>query len=389
MRSGMRMGILVTGSIMLLAVAILGLDPVAPPAAAHEVTCDDFATQADAQQHYRASPTAGHVNLDMDRDGVACDDSVCPCDRIPVRAVAAQPTRTPTVRATPPAAPLADPGAAAAAQAQPSPAPRGPAATPSTPPPRAAPGAVMPAGPAAEQRVSGTGGTLAEPDTRPAAAAASGAGTVLAPRTSEAEGAGAASGTVATPAPVRVDVASVRAAAPAGGTGGPAMATPGSGVQAEAAAAQQARCADYPSQAAAQVAYRANPTGLSALDDPDADTAAPDGIACETNPPPCDLTPVTARQQVRVRNPPVGTGPCFRQTAAQTTATPAAQAPAATPRAAPAAATPAAQTPGSTPPRIGTGVAHDGQAPAVMVGLGLLLLLLLGGARLASSRRPR
>jgi hypothetical protein len=45
-------------------------------------------------------------------------------------------------------------------------------------------------------------------------------------------------------------------------------------------------CSSFPSQAAAQAAYRANPVGLSNLD------ADHDGIACEDNPAPYDRTPV-------------------------------------------------------------------------------------------------
>ena len=57
-----------------------------------------------------------------------------------------------------------------------------------------------------------------------------------------------------------------------------------------AALAQQVTCPSYPSQAAAQAAYRANPQGLRNLD------ADRDGIACENNPAPFDRTrvPVTA-----------------------------------------------------------------------------------------------
>jgi endonuclease YncB( thermonuclease family) len=47
-----------------------------------------------------------------------------------------------------------------------------------------------------------------------------------------------------------------------------------------------ATCGDFPSQAAAQAAYRADPIGLRNLD------ADGDGIACERNPAPYDFTPV-------------------------------------------------------------------------------------------------
>lgn len=46
-------------------------------------------------------------------------------------------------------------------------------------------------------------------------------------------------------------------------------------------------CGAFASQAAAQAAYRANPTGLRGLDGNDRD-----GIACEGNPPPYDRIPV-------------------------------------------------------------------------------------------------
>jgi hypothetical protein len=57
---------------------------------------------------------------------------------------------------------------------------------------------------------------------------------------------------------------------------------------APAPAAEAARhlCINYPNQAAAQRAYRADPVGLAGLD------ADRDGIACETLPPPRDLVPV-------------------------------------------------------------------------------------------------
>ncbi|HXF56340.1 MAG TPA: excalibur calcium-binding domain-containing protein [Actinomycetota bacterium] len=53
-----------------------------------------------------------------------------------------------------------------------------------------------------------------------------------------------------------------------------------------AGTALAATCGDFPSQAAAQAAYRADPIGLRNLD------RNGDGIACETNPAPYDFTPV-------------------------------------------------------------------------------------------------
>lgn len=50
--------------------------------------------------------------------------------------------------------------------------------------------------------------------------------------------------------------------------------------------AQSTICSSFSSQAAAQAAYRANPSGLSNLD------ADGDGIACEGNPRPCDFVRV-------------------------------------------------------------------------------------------------
>ena len=52
------------------------------------------------------------------------------------------------------------------------------------------------------------------------------------------------------------------------------------------ASAQQVTCMDFSTQAAAQEAYRADPTSLSILD------RDRDGIACEDNPVPYDLYPV-------------------------------------------------------------------------------------------------
>jgi Excalibur calcium-binding domain len=58
------------------------------------------------------------------------------------------------------------------------------------------------------------------------------------------------------------------------------------GSQATTAGAATVNCSAFPSQAAAQAAYRANPVGLANLD------RDRDGIACEDNPAPFDRTPV-------------------------------------------------------------------------------------------------
>jgi|GEM_PF-5406450 len=54
-----------------------------------------------------------------------------------------------------------------------------------------------------------------------------------------------------------------------------------------------AKCSDFPNQAAAQQAYRANPQGLASLD------GDRDGIACERLPCPCDRTPVPRPARMR------------------------------------------------------------------------------------------
>lgn len=51
---------------------------------------------------------------------------------------------------------------------------------------------------------------------------------------------------------------------------------------------QRATCSDYPTQLAAQAAYRADPARLADLD------RDRDGIVCESNPCPCDFVPVAA-----------------------------------------------------------------------------------------------
>lgn len=114
------------------------------------------------------------------------------------------------------------------------------------------------------------------------------------------------------------------------------------------ASAQQARCRDYPNQAAAQTAYRANPAGLRHLD------RAHDGVACARRPCPCDKVPVvvpgtsltpavsTGFAATALATPIVSTG--FAATALATPITP----PFAPPVAAPARGiVPAPPTPGA------------------------------------------
>jgi hypothetical protein len=62
-------------------------------------------------------------------------------------------------------------------------------------------------------------------------------------------------------------------------------------------------CASYPSQAAAQSAYGANPIGLANLD------RDQDGIACESNKAPKDTTPVPREQRQCCRSAPPAPAP--------------------------------------------------------------------------------
>jgi len=68
-------------------------------------------------------------------------------------------------------------------------------------------------------------------------------------------------------------------------------------------------CTNYPSQAAAQAAYRADPVGHSSMD------ADSDGIACETRPAPRDLTPVRPAPPVAPATPvpPIAAAPAPSQ----------------------------------------------------------------------------
>ena len=89
--------------IALLVLTLLGasLWSVAPAAAA-DMDCGDFATQAAAQSFFvAAGPSDPHL-LDGDGDGVACESNPCPCSTTPVPlAATATPTATPTATVTP------------------------------------------------------------------------------------------------------------------------------------------------------------------------------------------------------------------------------------------------------------------------------------------------
>jgi hypothetical protein len=55
---------------------------VSPSAALADKNCDDFSSQAAAQQYFDAnggSPSNNVDGLDADADGVACEDNPCPC----------------------------------------------------------------------------------------------------------------------------------------------------------------------------------------------------------------------------------------------------------------------------------------------------------------------
>lgn len=80
------------------------------------------------------------------------------------------------------------------------------------------------------------------------------------------------------------------------------------------------RCSDYPSQAAAQAAYRADPVGHRSMD------ADRDGIACESNRAPYDRNPVGVGQPAQPTAPPAATAtprPAATTAPAQPTPTPA------------------------------------------------------------------
>ena len=106
------------------------------------------------------------------------------------------------------------------------------------------------------------------------------------------------------------------------------------------ATAQRVSCSNYPNQAAAQAAYRANAAGLTQLDRDD------DGVACEDNSPPCDLEEVVWAG-VTVRTPRDVSGPC------RTVSTPPAAVEAPPPPAPPPATAPPAAAESSPAPPLG------------------------------------
>lgn len=81
------------------------------PAAATDMDCGDFATQAEAQAFFVAAGAGDPHRLDSDGDGLACESNPCPCstDIVPfvgTPTTTSTPTPTPTPTTTP-----TDPGA--------------------------------------------------------------------------------------------------------------------------------------------------------------------------------------------------------------------------------------------------------------------------------------
>lgn len=74
-----RLALLVTFALALYALLI-----ASPPVFA--LNCDDFANQRAAQDFLRRDPSDPE-GLDRNRDGIACEDLPCPCDRTPVARV--------------------------------------------------------------------------------------------------------------------------------------------------------------------------------------------------------------------------------------------------------------------------------------------------------------
>lgn len=72
---------------------------VAQPAAAADMDCGDFATQAEAQAFLAAAGPGDPHLLDGDGDGVACESNPCPCSTAIVPLVGG--TTSPTPTATP------------------------------------------------------------------------------------------------------------------------------------------------------------------------------------------------------------------------------------------------------------------------------------------------
>jgi endonuclease YncB( thermonuclease family) len=86
---------------VLVVAAVLALAPSAGavPASAADRDCSDFSTQASAQDYFLAlgGPGSDPDRLDGDGDGIACEDSPCPCNRSTTPT-----TQTPVVPPAPP-----------------------------------------------------------------------------------------------------------------------------------------------------------------------------------------------------------------------------------------------------------------------------------------------
>jgi hypothetical protein len=126
--------LILLGAVVLSTGAELRDPPVAQAThAGNQFDCSDFATQADAQAHYRLHPTDPD-QLDVDVDGIACEDvAPCPCDLVPL----GQATPTPSPTAAPTATGTASPTLAAGTAtptgtATRTPTPAQPAAAPQT-----------------------------------------------------------------------------------------------------------------------------------------------------------------------------------------------------------------------------------------------------------------
>ena len=100
---------LVTLAVTLVVTVLAGT----APAAATDMDCGDFATQAEAQAFFVAAGAGDPHSLDSDGDGLACESNPCPCSTDIVPFVGT-PTTTPTPTSTPTPTPTTaptDPGA--------------------------------------------------------------------------------------------------------------------------------------------------------------------------------------------------------------------------------------------------------------------------------------
>lgn len=98
---------LVTLAVTLVVTVLAGT----APAAATDMDCGDFATQAEAQAFFVAAGAGDPHSLDSDGDGLACESNPCPCSTDIVPFVGT-PTLTPTPTSTPtPTTAPTDPGA--------------------------------------------------------------------------------------------------------------------------------------------------------------------------------------------------------------------------------------------------------------------------------------